>query len=184
MRRGIGSAAVLAGCLLLVAVLTALQAPQRPGVRDVGPGPDGWAVSGDAAARVDGVRLARVVQPPGESTRQLATSLVFVVVELSVRASGTAQPFSTIELATTDGHVYLQRDDPLIPSVTLTQPGYTMHALRVTGLIGVLEVYHARLRFPDVVPRGLEVATQTRLRAATTEVTPRGSRWAAGCCSC
>lgn len=131
MRRGIGSAAVLAGCLLLVAVLTALQAPQRPGVRDVGPGPDGWAVSGDAAARVDGVRLARVVQPPGESTRQLATSLVFVVVELSVRASGTAQPFSTIELATTDGHVYLQRDDPLIPSVTLTQPGYTMHATAV-----------------------------------------------------
>lgn len=32
----------------------------------------------------------------------------------------------------------------------------------MTGLIGVLEVYHARLRFPDVVPPGLEVATQTR----------------------
>lgn len=46
--------------------------------------------------------------------------------------------------------------------MTLTQPGYTMHgtavfelppervpgaALQVTGLTGVLEVHHARLRF-------------------------------------
>lgn len=109
------SALVLAGCLLLVALLTALQAPQRPGVRDVGPDPDGWAASGNAAARVDGVRLARVVQPPREGAPQLVTGHMFVIVELSVRARGVAQSFSTVELATADGHVYSRREDPLIP---------------------------------------------------------------------
>ncbi|QDP97240.1 DUF4352 domain-containing protein [Microlunatus elymi] len=137
----------LAVCLAVVAVL-AVTSPDPDTVQvDYVDAPLGhWAATRTYDAKLSKIEYATSVKPAGDYQDPVTSTETFVVATLTVRSKAkTDLLLDSIELHTSDGRIYHDRDQFQIAQLPIIQPGFTGHGQ------SVFEVPEDRLRGAQLV---------------------------------